>query len=147
MAASSSAERSTSFALPFLRIGGALPLPTFCSPAFSLSLSSHDKIVDKIESISNRFESARGAARKARRMLLTRRLFVSIPLGGEVGHTDQHYCQRTFCADVLELLSGVHYSPPLIVSSHTAYGPGQHTIMPELCNELIAVPYLLLERS
>lgn len=77
MAASSSAERSTSLVLPFLRKGGALPLPTFCNPAFSLSLSSHDKIVDRIESISNRFESARGAARKARRILLTRRLLIS----------------------------------------------------------------------
>jgi hypothetical protein len=143
MAASSSAERSTSFALPFLRIGGALPLPTFCNPAFSLSLSSHDKIVDKIESISNRFESARGAARNARRMLLTRRLFVSMSLGGEAGHTDQHYCQRMFCADVLELLLDVHCSPQLIVSSDTAYRRGQHTIMPELGNKLIAIPNLL----
>jgi hypothetical protein len=143
MAASSSAERSTSFALPFLRIGGALPLPTFCNPAFSLSLSSHDKIVDKIESISNRFESARGAARKAKRMLLTRRLIVSMPLGGEVGHTDQHCYLRRFCADVLELLLGAHCLPQLIVSSHTSRRPGQHTIMPQLCNELIAIPNLL----
>jgi len=143
MAASSSAERSTSFALPFLRMGGALPLPTFCSPAFSLSLSSHDKIVDKIESISNRFESARGAARKARRMLFTRRLLVSMSLGEEAGHTDQHCCLRMFCVDDAKLLLSAHCLPQLIVSCHTIYWPGAHTIMPQLCNKLISVPNLL----
>jgi len=146
MAASSSTDRSTSFVLPFRRIGGALPLPTFCNPAFSLSLSSHDRIVDSIDNISNRFESARGAAKKARRILLTSRLLISgdlYPLG-ERAHTDQRYYLRTFYADVSALPSGVHCSPQLTVSlCHSA----QLTIMSQLGNELITIPNFLLQSS
>jgi len=53
--------------------GGVVP-NVRCSPAFSLSESDHDKIVPRSDSISKRFESSLGVARKVKSMLLTSRL-------------------------------------------------------------------------
>jgi len=47
--------------------------PERCSPAFSRSLSSHDRMDDKRESISKRFGSEREVVRNWRRMFVTSR--------------------------------------------------------------------------
>ena len=57
-----------------LRLLGPAPAPTRCSPAFSLSSSSHERIVANKDNISKRFGSARGVVMNCNRMLDTRRL-------------------------------------------------------------------------
>ena len=80
IAASSSALLSPSlrplplFVFEVRRCGAPGAAFILCNPAFSLSSSVHDKMVAKMESISNRLVSPREAARKERRMLVTSRL-------------------------------------------------------------------------
>lgn len=53
--------------------GGAIDECARCRPAFSRSRSVHESMVARRESISNRFASARGVVRNARRTFVTRR--------------------------------------------------------------------------
>jgi len=56
------------------REGGAfVPVPARCNPALSRSLSSHERIDEKIESISNLFPSPREVVRNWSSMLVMRR--------------------------------------------------------------------------
>lgn len=50
---------------------GVLRPPFFCNPAFSRSSSFHERMVASNESISKRFESARGVVKKDNRILVT----------------------------------------------------------------------------
>lgn len=53
---------------------GNVALPLRCRPAFSLSSSDHERMVDMRDSISKRFGSARGVVRKESKTFVTRRL-------------------------------------------------------------------------
>ena len=52
---------------------GNVALPLRCRPAFSLSSSDHERMVDMRDSISKRFESARGVFKQDRTTFVTRR--------------------------------------------------------------------------
>jgi hypothetical protein len=106
-------------------------------------------MVDKMESISNRFESALGADRKASSILLTRRLIsASTGYSEEEGQT---YRSTLLSDDVLRRRRSASVKCSLLTTAAPSVSTGTlvkiRTIMPELCNELIAVPYLLLEGS